>query len=124
MQKLVLIAVAGAAGTLCRYGLAGVVQKMFDSSFAWGTVTVNLVGCLMFGLAWALAETRLNISGQVRALIFIGFFGAFTTFSTFVFETAQMLDESQWLWAAGNIVIQNIIGLVSLFAGLAIGRLI
>ena len=122
MQKLMLIAVAGAIGTLCRYGLGGVTQRAFGSNFAWGTVAVNLAGCLLFGLLWALAENRLNISGQARAFIFIGFFGAFTTFSTFVFETAQMLDESQWLWAAGNIVIQNVAGLACLFAGLAIGR--
>src|SRR3990172_3958479 len=98
MQKLLLIAIAGAVGTLCRYGLGGIVQKAFGSSFAWGTVTVNLVGCLLFGLVWALAENRLNISGQVRVFIFIGFFGAFTTFSTFAFETARMLDDSQWFW--------------------------
>ena len=57
-------------------------------------------------------------------VIFVGFFGAFTTFSSFAFETAQMLDESQWLWASANILLQNVLGLVSIIIGLTIGRLV
>ncbi len=124
MQKLVLLAAAGALGTLARYGLGGIAQRAFGSNFAWGTLAVNLTGCLFFGLVWALSENRLNITSQMRVVIFIGFFGAFTTFSSFVFETAEMLDDSQWLWAAGNFVIHNIAGLLCLILGLAIGRVI
>jgi CrcB protein len=69
-------------------------------------------------------ENRLALGGQMRIIIFVGFFGAFTTFSSFMFETVQLLDESQWAWAAGNIIMQNALGVSSMFIGLAVGRYI
>jgi len=122
--KIIYLAVAGAAGTLARYWLGGLVQRNITTDFPFGTAAVNIIGCLIFGLLWAFMESRLSISGQMRTVIFIGFFGAFTTFSSFAFETAQMLDESQWLWASVNIILQNVLGLIGMVAGLAIGKYI
>ncbi len=122
--KILYIALAGAAGTLCRYWLGGFVQKSFNMAFPLGTAVVNMAGCLVFGILWAIFENRLAVSGQMRIIVFIGFFGAFTTFSSFMFETIQLLDESQWLWAIGNIIMQNILGLICILIGLAIGRLV
>ncbi|MBN1787260.1 MAG: fluoride efflux transporter CrcB [Sedimentisphaerales bacterium] len=124
LQKIIYIALAGAVGTLARYWLSGFVQKNITVVFPFGTAAVNILGCLVFGLLWAVFENRLSISGQMRIIIFVGFFGAFTTFSSVVFETAQLLDESQWLWASGNIVLQNVLGLIGMLAGLAIGKYI
>ena len=123
-QKIIYLALAGAAGTLARYWLGGFVQKNIAIDFPFGTAAVNISGCLAFGLLWALIENRLSVSGQLRTIIFIGFFGAFTTFSSLMFETAQMLDESQWLWASANIIMQNTLGLIGMIAGLAIGKFI
>ncbi|HAL44861.1 MAG: chromosome condensation protein CrcB [Planctomycetes bacterium GWF2_42_9] len=124
LQKFIYLALAGAAGTFARYWLGGLVQKHISIGFPYGTAVVNIVGCLFFGLLWAMMENRLAPGGQMRIIIFVGFFGAFTTFSTFMFETVQLLDESQWFWAAGNIVLQNAIGVSCMFAGLAIGKYI
>jgi CrcB protein len=124
VQKIIYLALAGAAGTLARYWLGGLVQRSIAVDFPFGTAAVNIIGCLLFGLLWALTENRLSISGQMRTVIFIGFFGGFTTFSSFAFETAQMLDDSQWLWASGNLILQNVLGLVGMIAGLAIGKYI
>ncbi|MFA5293818.1 MAG: fluoride efflux transporter CrcB [Phycisphaerae bacterium] len=124
LQKIIYLALAGAAGTLARYWLGGLVQRSITTDFPFGTAAVNVIGCLLFGLIWAILESRLSISGQMRMVIFVGFFGAFTTFSTFMFETARMLDESQWLWASVNIIGQNILGLIGMVAGLAIGKYI
>ncbi len=124
LPKILYLAVAGAAGTLARYWLGGLVQRNITTDFPFGTAAVNIIGCLVFGLLWAFMESRLSISGQMRMVIFVGFFGAFTTFSSFAFETAQMLDESQWLWASANILLQNVLGLVSIIIGLTIGRLV
>jgi CrcB protein len=124
LQKIIYLALAGAAGTLARYWLGGLVQRSIAADFPFGTAAVNIIGCLLFGLIWAIVESRLSVSGQMRTIIFIGFFGAFTTFSSFAFETAQMLDESQWLWASANIVGQNVLGLIGMIAGLAIGKYI
>lgn len=123
-QKILYLGLAGAAGTIARYWLSGIVQKSVAAEFPFGTAAVNIVGCLLFGLFWAFAENRLSISPQMRMVIFVGFFGAFTTFSSFMFESSQLLHESQWLWASGNIIIQNVLGLICVIAGLAIGKMV
>ncbi|HBG47196.1 MAG TPA: chromosome condensation protein CrcB [Deltaproteobacteria bacterium] len=124
MSKLVLIAAAGAAGTLARYFLGGLVQRLYGGAFPWGTFAVNMTGTFLFGVVWALAEERLVISGEARAIVLVGFMGAFTTFSTFIFETGELLRDSQWALAIGNLAIQNITGVIFLILGLAIGRLL
>jgi fluoride exporter len=124
LQKIIYLALAGAAGTLARYWLGGVISRNLSTGFPFGTAIINITGCLVFGLLWAFIESRLSISGQLRTIIFVGFFGAFTTFSSFAFETAQLLDESQWLWASANIILQNVLGLVAMVGGLIIGKYI
>ncbi|OGP15716.1 MAG: chromosome condensation protein CrcB [Deltaproteobacteria bacterium GWA2_55_10] len=124
MQKLILIAAAGAAGTLARYFLGGLVQRLYGGAFPWGTFAVNMSGTFLFGFVWALAEERLVISGEARAIILVGFMGAFTTFSTFMFETGELLRDSEFALAFGNLALQNIVGVVFLILGLAAGRLL
>ncbi|MBI3811742.1 MAG: fluoride efflux transporter CrcB [Nitrospirae bacterium] len=124
MEKLIWIGLAGALGTFARYGLSGVVQRACGASFPCGTLAVNILGCFLFGLVWSLAEDRLLIRGEVRTVILIGFMGAFTTFSSFAFETAQLLRDAQWASAATNIAAQNVLGIVGLFLGLMAGRLL
>src|SRR5262245_54864168 len=120
--KLLSIAAAGAAGTLARYWLGGFVPRWAGESFPWGTLVVNVLGCYLFGVVWVLAEERFLISGETRAIILIGFMGAFTTYSTFAFETGQLMRESQWLYAFGNVAAQLILGLAGLFLGFITGR--
>ena len=122
LQKLLLIALAGAIGTLARYGLGGFVQEHCGKVFPWGTVAVNLLGCLLFGLVWASLEERWPASGETRTIILIGFMGAFTTFSTFMFETEGLLRDSEWWLALGYFAVHNVGGLAALLAGLAVGR--
>jgi len=123
-QKFLYLGLAGAFGTFARYWLSGTIQRFAVTQFPLGTVAVNIIGCLFFGFFWAFAENRLLISGQMRTVIFLGFFGSFTTFSSFAFETSQFLDESKWLWATGNVLLQNLIGIVGVLIGLAIGKLL
>lgn len=122
LQKLILIALAGGLGTLARYGLAGLAQRWTGSGFPWGTLTVNAIGCFLFGIILALSSERLALSGQLRVIMLVGFMGAFTTFSTYVSETGQMMENSQWLLAGGNILLQNALGLALFFAGMAMVR--
>ncbi|HEY4707465.1 MAG TPA: fluoride efflux transporter CrcB [Thermodesulfobacteriota bacterium] len=124
MHKLVLIALAGAAGTLARYFLGGLVQRLYGGAFPWGTFAVNISGTFLFGFVWSLAEERLVISGEARAVVLVGFMGAFTTFSTFMFETGELLRDSQFALAFGNIALQNVVGIIFLILGLAAGRLL
>lgn len=124
LHKLLLIALAGSLGTLARYGLGGLVQERISGVFPWGTVVVNLLGCLLFGIVWSSLEERWPTSGETRMIILVGFMGAFTTFSTFMFETAQLLGDREWLPALGYFTIHNVGGLAALVAGLAVGRLL
>jgi CrcB protein len=123
-MKILLLAVFGALGTLARYYLGGFVQKAAGGAFPWGTFAANMAGCFLFGLIWTLAEERLVISGETRVIILIGFMGAFTTFSTFMFETGALLRDAEWALAFGNIALQNVCGLLFLFLGLAAGKVL
>jgi CrcB protein len=124
MQKLLLLAAAGALGTMARYGVSGAAQRILGGEFPWGTLAANLIGCFLAGVFWSVAESRLSISGQTRTIVLMGFMGAFTTFSAFMLETGQLVRDAQWSWALGNVALQNGCGFVLFFCGLAVGRLI
>ncbi len=123
MQKILLIGLAGACGALVRYGLGGMVQRYSGATFPWGTLVVNILGSFLFGFIWSLAEQRLVISPETRIIILSGFLGAFTTFSSFMFETSSLMGEGQWLLAGLNVGGQILFGLTAMFLGLAAGRL-
>ncbi|MDI6796478.1 MAG: CrcB family protein [Desulfatibacillaceae bacterium] len=124
LTKIALLALAGALGTLSRFGLAGLVYRLAGIGFPWGTLAVNVTGCFIAGLLFVLFETRWPVASQTRLIVLVGFFGAFTTFSAFMVETADLLRSSQWLYAAANVSLQNTLGLVAVLAGAAIGRFV
>jgi len=124
LQKLIWIGTAGALGTLARYGISGLIQRTLGFGFPWGTLLVNILGCFFFGLFWSLAEHRFTLGSEVRVIVLVGFLGSFTTFSSFAFETSQLLRDSQWLIAMGNLMAQNLIGIAIFFLGLFLGRLL
>lgn len=123
-KQWLYLALAGGVGTLSRYGLAGVVQRMAGTSFPWGTLAVNVTGCFLAGLLWSLFEYRIQVPGEVRMVVLMGFMGAFTTFSAYMIETGELLRSAEWLFALGNVVMQNGIGFVALYLGLTLGRLV
>jgi CrcB protein len=124
LYKLAWLAFAGALGTLARFALYALVQRLHDSEFPWGTLVVNSLGCFLFGLVWPLAEERLVISGETRFIILTGFMGSFTTFSTFAFETSALARDAQWFPMIGNLLAQNGLGLVCIVLGMALGRML
>ncbi len=124
MQKLLLIAVAGALGTLSRYGVSLLMGRLVGGTLPWGTFTANVCGCFLFGFVWSLAEGHMVISVETRSVVLTGFMGAFTTFSTFIFDTSTFVRASQWVLTAGNLISQVVIGLIFLFVGLRLGHLL
>ena len=124
MQKLLLIGLAGALGALTRYSLSGFVQRYSGFTFPVGTLAVNLLGTFLFGFIWSLVEQRLVISVETRVVILSGFLGAFTTFSSFMFETSALVGDGQWGYALLNITAQIVLGMIAIFLGLAAGRAI
>ena len=123
IQKLAWLSLAGAMGTLARYGLAGLVHRIDGSSFPWGTVAVNLIGCFMAGWLYVIFENRWPVSGETRTIILVGFMGAFTTFSAMILETGVLLRSTDWLYAAANIALQNGVGFISLWIGMTLARM-
>ena len=123
LEKLGLIALAGSAGTLARYWLSGLVYDVAGRNFPWGTATVNIFGCFLFGLVWQLGEGRMLLRSETRAIILTGFMGAFTTFSTFIFESNAFLEDGRYLQALANVTFQTVLGFAALFGGLVLGRL-
>ena len=124
LAKIFAIAAAGALGTLARYSLAGFVHRLNATSFPWGTLAVNLSGCFLAGLLWSLFENRWPVSGDTRAIVLIGFMGAFTTFSAYILETGELMRSAQWLLVAANVAAQNGLGIIGLATGLMIGRIL
>jgi len=124
MHKLLLIALAGAFGTLCRYWVSGAAYSLFGRALPWGTWAVNIIGCFLFSLVWIMGEERGIISPQTRTIVLTGFMGAFTTFSTYIFESGGIIDDGQWLKLALNIGGQNVLGFIGLFLGTALGRIL
>jgi CrcB protein len=116
--RIALIAVFGAIGTLARYGLQGIVQVRLGSTFPYGTLLVNLSGCFLLGLIGQFTINRMVISPDWRVAIAVGFFGGYTTFSSFGWETAKLLEEGAWLRASAYVSASVVAGLLLSVAGI------
>ncbi len=124
MRTILFLALGGAAGTLSRYWLSGLTHRLFGSGFPFGTMAVNLLGCLLFGMVWGLFESRVYLGAEARLFALTGFLGAFTTFSTYMFESAGLLRGGQLVLALVNMAGQTLAGLALVLTGLALGRLL
>jgi CrcB protein len=118
--QLILIALGGALGSVCRYGLSTVVQRLTSPFFPYGTFVVNVVGCLVFGVIIGAARERFVLGPSERAFLLIGILGGFTTFSTFTYETFALLQDGETVRALTNALGQLVCGLVALWAGYAV----
>jgi fluoride exporter len=124
MNLVLLIAGAGALGSLSRYALSGAVYAALGQNFAYGTLVVNVVGSFLLGLLMQIGLNTDLIPPHLRTAAAIGFIGAFTTFSTFTYETVQFIQDGAWSTAFLNIATSLILGVAAVFAGIFAGRLI
>ena len=118
-MTLAYVALGGALGALARYGISGWVYDRMGEAFPWGTLVVNLLGCLLLGLVIRWLQVS-AVSPVMRPFLTIGLLGAFTTFSTFSYETVALLQEGQWLRAAVYVGGSVALGLVAMMAGMAL----
>ncbi len=121
VATLAALIVGGVAGTLARYFLGGAVYGLTGTSFPYGTLVVNLSGCLLIGVfdRWALGRGLL--SPTARLLLMTGFCGAYTTFSTLILETSALLDAGQLGRALVNFLGSGLLGLVLFRLGAYLG---
>ncbi|MEE8572312.1 MAG: fluoride efflux transporter CrcB [Gemmatimonadota bacterium] len=118
-MTLAYVALGGALGALARYGISGWVYERMGETFPWGTVVVNVLGCLALGavVRWLQVSA---VSPEVRPFLTIGLLGAFTTFSTFSYETVALLQEGQWLRAGLYVGGSVALGLIAMVVGMAL----
>ena len=118
------VAVGGALGAVSRYLVAGYVQKAVGIAFPLGTMTVNVLGSFIIGFFIHYVLEYLATPPQVRALVVVGFLGAFTTFSSFSYETVSMLLEGETLKALIYILGTNILCFIATLLGIVLARAI
>jgi fluoride exporter len=109
---LLFVAAGGACGAVGRYVLAGFVHRFVTPFFPWGTFVVNVAGCAVFGFLFGILEVRQVTSPNLRAFVFIGLLGGFTTFSSFAFETMELVRKGETAAALGNVGGQVVLGLI------------
>jgi fluoride exporter len=117
-----LVAIFGAAGAVSRYALDGWVSDLTHGQFPWGTFVVNLLGAFALGIVVALTTERLILSSDWRVALGIGYLGAFTTFSTYAYETVKLAEDGAVGLALFNSVGMLALGLIAAVLGLAVGR--
>ncbi len=114
------VALGGALGSVGRYWLSGLAARHIGESFPWGTVLVNVTGCFVIGLFATLTapEGRWLVPASFRQQFFmLGVCGGYTTFSSFSLQTLNLLEDGQWLYAVGNVLISVVSCLVAVWLG-------
>jgi fluoride exporter len=116
------IAIGSAVGGVARYLLGGLIQRLSSGTFPSGTLVINVTGSFLLGLIYRYASDSAAITPEVRAMLTIGFCGGYTTFSTFTFETARLLEEGEFGRALMYIGLSVGVSLGAMVLGLAAGR--
>lgn len=115
--------VGGGIGTLARYAFSGLLYAWWGARFPYGTMAVNLTGCFLIGFLAVLSEEKFLLGPDARTLLMIGFCGAYTTFSTFILESAYLIREGQTGYAFINIAASIILGFLMLRLGILTAEL-
>lgn len=124
MAKILALALGSLAGGFARYYLAGFTYRIFGTGFPHGTLAVNLTGCFLIGFLSSLSEEKFLMSPEARLLLIVGFCGAFTTFSTFMLETANLLKDGENFQALLNVSLSVILGFLVFKTGVFLAELI
>jgi fluoride exporter len=123
IQKLLLVMLGGSLGAASRYAVGLWAVRLWGSRFPWGTLTVNLVGCFLIGLIFALADRVRLLTPDLRLFLITGYLGALTTFSSFSLETVNAERAGLILLPLSNILLNNIGGMALTYLGLWVGGL-
>jgi CrcB protein len=121
-SEILALAVAGALGTVGRYAVSGWTYRLLGEGFAYGTLAVNAAGCFLIGVLMQVGVTTDIIPRTLRFALAIGFLGAFTTFSTFGYETVRYAEDGAWNLAIANVGAQLVLGLLATWLGFTVAR--
>jgi CrcB protein len=121
LERILLIGIAGALGALSRYLLQSFIADSVGSAIV-GTFLVNVSGAFLLGLVVAISESRFHVPANTRVVLGVGFLGAYTTFSTLMFDSVDRIEKAAYLTASANLLGSVACGLVAVYAGLSLGR--
>ena len=121
-MTLVLVGLGGFLGAVARYLVDGWIAERAGATFPFGTLLVNLSGAFLLGLLYALTVERGLLPEAIRPPVFIGFIGAYTTFSTLALESWRLIESGSYGLGIANLVGSIVLGIVAVVAGLALGR--
>ena len=124
MMNIVIIGIGGALGAVTRYGVALWVGQRWGRSFPLGTFVINMSGSFLIGLLMTLLAERFTVNPQWRLLLVVGFLGAYTTFSTFEYETGALLKDGEWTFAMLNVILSVVVGFIALKLGEMVAKTI
>ena len=123
MERVLLIALGGAIGTILRYLTSVVAVRWFGPEFPYGTLLVNLSGAFIIGLVQELGAETVVLSDNARLFLTTGMMGGLTTYSTFSYETVRLMEANAWHEAWINVIVTTAVCLLLCFLGIAAGRL-
>ncbi len=122
MHVIIPISLGGIFGALCRYYASLYIQSILPSSFPSATLIVNITGCLFIGFVIQAALMNPGFSNKIRLFLVTGFAGSYTTFSTFGYETLQLISNGDYTSAFLNIFLNNTVGLAAVYLGIIIAE--
>ena len=121
LHQIVALAAAGAAGTLLRAGCTTAAVRLFGPSFPWGTLAANVIGSFAFGAIYALSRAR-GITPEQETVLLVGLLGGFTSYSSFAFQSVELLESGRAATAIAYMAFTTCAGLVAVWAGLHVAR--
>ncbi|HSL90230.1 MAG TPA: fluoride efflux transporter CrcB [Ignavibacteriaceae bacterium] len=124
MINYFVISVGAAIGGMLRYGLASFIQKKVESFFPYGTLVVNILGSFALGFIMYYLDEKDFLSPQVRLFLTVGLCGGFTTFSTFSYETLNLIRNSQFLLATTNVLGSVFLCLIAIYLAYIVSKAI
>ena len=124
VRSILFIALGGAIGSVSRFLLSRWIQSGVGGGFPWGTMVVNLLGCFLIGLIYALSAKCVSMTDEIRLFLAVGLCGGFTTFSTFSAEALELLRAGQWLYGALYSGGSFFLGLLAVYAGMHFLRIL
>ncbi len=116
-MKWFMLAAGGICGTLGRYALSNLVNRWTETQLPYGTFVVNVIGCFLIGMLAALSDKRLLLNPEVRLFAVTGLLGAFTTFSSLIYESAQLTQQGQLAMALLNVLASIALGFIAFWVG-------